>query len=66
MLAPASDLSQLAAPAQVFVATAVRNGIVSIDDLMARNAAPIATRAATAVLLDTIQQRFKIPNLPQP
>jgi hypothetical protein len=66
ILAPEPGLPRIAAPALVFLATAVHDGIVSADDLKARNAAPIATRAGTAILLDGVQQRFKIPSLPQP
>jgi len=58
------DLPQIAAPARVFLAAAVQNKIVSLDELKTRKTEP--TRADTAVLLDTIQKRFKIPNVPQP
>jgi hypothetical protein len=66
ILAPGPGLPRIAAPARVFLASAVQNGIVSVDDLKAQNSPPISTRAGTAILLDGVQQRFKIPNLPQP
>jgi hypothetical protein len=66
VLALAANLSPIAVPAQVFLATVVQNGIVSLDDLKANTAAPAATRATTTTLLDTVQQTFKIPVIPQP
>lgn len=66
VLAPAANLSQIAAPAKVFLATAVQNGIVSLDDLTGTTVGPVATRATTAVMLDAVQQKFKISVVPQP
>jgi hypothetical protein len=63
---PTGDLPRLAAPARIFVATAVKTNIVSLDELRIGEIAPSVTRARTAVLLDKVQQVFKIPVVTKP
>jgi hypothetical protein len=67
ILSASPSLPHVATPARIFLATAVRNSIVTLDDLQARQGVlNVVTRANAAILLDTIQQRFKIPTVQIP
>ena len=67
ILSASPSLPHVPTPARILLATAVRNNIVTLDDLQARQGIlNVVTRANSAILLDTIQQRFKIPTVQNP
>lgn len=60
VLGATTNLAGLAPPARRFLATAVQRKITSLQDLSKPVAISGATRAGTAVLLDTVQRQFNI------
>jgi len=64
VLAGFADAASLRGPLRVYVATAIRNGLMKPTLPNRMNIAPSHTRAQTAVLLDSVQRKFRLPKVP--
>jgi hypothetical protein len=60
ILQPATTVAALAAPARRFLATAVRNNVVSLQNITSLEASKGVSRGDTAVFLDNVQRKFNI------
>jgi hypothetical protein len=62
-LAKVPDANELRGPARLYLATALQSGVITLTSASKLDPASQRTRADTAVLLDSVQKKFAIPQV---